>query len=93
MWKACNELEALGRIGSKRPRMIAVQAEGCARAAVSPSRRRTQRLRRPWTMPRARMACFSSPEGGATLAAYREARAEGMIGFEDRAMLSIARPA
>jgi threonine synthase len=30
MWKAFAELEALGLIGSRRPRMIAVQAEGCA---------------------------------------------------------------
>jgi len=30
MWKAFEELEALGLIGSKRPRMVAVQAEGCA---------------------------------------------------------------
>jgi len=30
MWKAFAEMEALGWIGSKRPRMIAVQAEGCA---------------------------------------------------------------
>ena len=30
MWKAFDELEALGLIGSKRPRMYAVQAEGCA---------------------------------------------------------------
>jgi len=30
MWKAFAELEAIGWIGSKRPRMIAVQAEGCA---------------------------------------------------------------
>ena len=30
MWKAFDELEALGWIGSKRPKMIAVQAEGCA---------------------------------------------------------------
>lgn len=30
MWKAFSELEAIGWIGSKRPRMIAVQAEGCA---------------------------------------------------------------
>ena len=30
MWKAFEELEAIGFIGSKRPRMIAVQAEGCA---------------------------------------------------------------
>jgi threonine synthase len=30
MWKAFAELEAVGLIGSKRPRMYAVQAEGCA---------------------------------------------------------------
>lgn len=29
MWKAFGELEALGWIGSKRPKMIAVQAAGC----------------------------------------------------------------
>ncbi len=29
MWKAFNEMEALGWIGAKRPKMIAVQAEGC----------------------------------------------------------------
>jgi len=30
MWKAFAEMEQLGWIGPKRPRMIAVQAEGCA---------------------------------------------------------------
>jgi threonine synthase len=30
MWKAFDELEAVGLIGRKRPRMYAVQAEGCA---------------------------------------------------------------
>ncbi|MFQ5985303.1 MAG: threonine synthase [Alphaproteobacteria bacterium] len=30
MWKAVQELEALGWIGSRRPRMVAVQATGCA---------------------------------------------------------------
>jgi threonine synthase len=30
MWKAFAELETIGFIGAKRPRMIAVQAEGCA---------------------------------------------------------------
>ena len=29
MWKAFGEIEALGWIGPKRPKMIAVQAEGC----------------------------------------------------------------
>ncbi len=30
MWKAFNELEELGWIGSGRPRLVSVQAEGCA---------------------------------------------------------------
>ena len=30
MWKAFDEMEALGWIGSRRPKLIAVQAEGCA---------------------------------------------------------------
>jgi len=30
MWKAFDELEKIGFIGSKRPRMVAVQASGCA---------------------------------------------------------------
>ncbi len=30
MWKAFDELETMGLIGSKRPKMIAVQATGCA---------------------------------------------------------------
>jgi threonine synthase len=29
MWKAFHEMEAMGWIGSKRPKMIAVQVEGC----------------------------------------------------------------
>lgn len=30
MWKAFDELEQLGLIGSERPRMVSVQSEGCA---------------------------------------------------------------
>lgn len=30
MWKAFDEMEQLGWIGSKRPRMVVVQAEGCS---------------------------------------------------------------
>jgi threonine synthase len=30
MWKAFDEMESLGWIGSERPRMVTVQAEGCA---------------------------------------------------------------
>jgi len=30
MWKAFDEMEAMGWIGSRRPRMVSVQSEGCA---------------------------------------------------------------
>src|SRR5258705_8238306 len=30
MWKAVDEMEQMGWIGSKRPRMVTVQAAGCA---------------------------------------------------------------
>ncbi|HEU4365835.1 MAG TPA: threonine synthase [Candidatus Krumholzibacteria bacterium] len=30
MWKAFDEMEALGWIGTKRPRMVSVQSDGCA---------------------------------------------------------------
>lgn len=30
MWKAFNEMETIGLIGPERPRMVSVQAEGCA---------------------------------------------------------------
>lgn len=30
MWKAFNEMEQIGLIGAKRPRMVAVQSDGCA---------------------------------------------------------------
>jgi threonine synthase len=30
MWKAFDEMQTLGLIGAERPRMVAVQAEGCA---------------------------------------------------------------
>jgi threonine synthase len=46
MWKAFAEMEALGWIGSERPRMVSVQAEGCApitRAYIEGSERA-----RPW---------------------------------------------
>jgi threonine synthase len=51
MWKAFAELEAIGFIGSKRPRMVAVQAEGCARWCApgrrATSTRRASRTRTP----------------------------------------------
>ena len=46
MWKAFNELEALGWIGAERPRMVCVQAAGCA-PVVRAFETQAQRIE-PW---------------------------------------------
>jgi threonine synthase len=46
MWKAFEELERLGWIGSKRPRMVVVQAEGCA--PIVRAFARGERHAEPW---------------------------------------------
>jgi len=129
MWKAFDELEALGWIGAKRPRMVAVQAEGCAPMvrAWEEGERHARRWENAQTIamgirvPQAvgdflildavrasngfatavsdadisqavddvgrKEGLLLCPEGGATLAAYRKARAEGRVKAEDRVML------
>ena len=47
MWKAFAELEAAGLIGAERPRLVAVQAEGCA--PVVKSFAAGERFAEPWT--------------------------------------------
>ncbi len=46
MWKAFAELEELGWIGSRRPRMVVVQAEGCA--PIVRAFERGERFAEPW---------------------------------------------
>ncbi len=46
MWKAFQELEALGWIRSRRPRMVVVQAEGCA--PIVRAFERGERHAEPW---------------------------------------------
>ncbi len=46
MWKAFQELEALGWIGSKRPKMIAVQAAGCQ--PIVRAFEHNERVSQPW---------------------------------------------
>jgi threonine synthase len=47
MWKAFAELESLGWIGSRRPKMIVVQAEGCA--PIVRAFKRGERFAEPWS--------------------------------------------
>jgi threonine synthase len=129
MWKAFDELEKLGWIGSKRPRMYAVQAEGCAPivrafergeehaerwedAATVAAGIRVPKAVGDFLILRAvresggkalavsdaaileavddcskRDGLLLCPEGGATLAAYRKALAEGLVDAEERVVL------
>jgi len=119
----------LGWIGSERPRMVAVQAEGCAPIvrAYEEGERHARRWEHSHTIaagirvPQAvgdflildavrasggfaiavsdaaivqavddagrKEGLLLCPEGGATLAAYRKARAEGLVNADDRVLL------
>jgi len=129
MWKAFDELERMGWIGSKRPRMYAVQASGCApivrafEAGVEHAERwedadtiamgiRVPRAVGDFLILRAvresggkavavgdpailravddcakKDGLLLCPEGGATLAAYREALATGEVDEEEQVVL------
>lgn len=129
MWKAFDEMEQLGWIGSARPRMFAVQASGCApivrafeagvehadrwedahtvaagirvpRAvgdflilrAVRESGGRAVAVGDPAILKAVDDAARNDglllcPEGGATLAAYREAVKTGLVDAEETAVL------
>jgi len=129
MWKAFAEMEALGWIGSKRPKMFAVQASGCAPIvrAFEAGEEHAERWEDASTVaagirvPRAvgdflilravresggramavgdpailkavddcarKDGLLLCPEGGATLAAYREALRLGLIDEDESAVL------
>ncbi|WP_210356907.1 threonine synthase [Sphingomonas beigongshangi] len=129
MWKAFDEMEALGWIGSERPRMYAVQASGCApivrafEEGVEHAERwedahtvaagiRVPRAVGDFLILRAVRASGGKalgvgdpailkavddcarqdglllcPEGGATLAAYREALRTGEVDAEEKVVL------
>lgn len=129
MWKAFDELERLGWIGAKRPRMYAVQASGCAPIvrAFEAGEEHAERWEDAATVaagirvPKAvgdflilravresggkalgvgdpailqavddcakKDGLLLCPEGGATLAAYREALRTGEVDEEERVVL------
>jgi threonine synthase len=63
LWKAFQELEAMGLIDGRRPRMVAVQSEGCAPSSApsswAPGSRRPGRTR-----PRGPAGSVSPPQWG-----------------------------
>src|SRR5439155_2971197 len=129
MWKAFDELEAIGLIGSRRPRMFAVQAEGCApivrafengdecaerweHAATVATGIRVPKAVGDFLILRAVRESGGAaiavpeeailqavedaarddgfllcPEGGAVLAAWRQALERGLVGKDARALL------
>jgi threonine synthase len=129
MWKAFDELEAVGLIGPERPRMYAVQAEGCApivrafekgeefaerweHAATIATGIRVPKAVGDFLILRAvrdsggaaiavpEEAILEAvddvarddgfllcPEGGAVLAAWRQALALGLVGASERVLL------
>lgn len=129
MWKAFAELEAIGFIGAGRPRMVAVQASGCAPIVrafeageeTAPRWEGARTVASGIRVPQAigdflilravresggfalavsdqsivdavdevarKDGLLLSPEGGATVAAYKQALAAGRIGREERVVL------
>jgi threonine synthase len=59
MWKAFAEMEALGWIGARRPRMVSVQAEGCA--PIVRAFERGERFAEPWQNARTAAAGLRVP--------------------------------
>ena len=129
MWKAFDEMEGIGLIGSKRPRMYAVQAEGCApmvrafekgeefaerweNAATVATGIRVPKAVGDFLILRAVRESGGAaiavsedailqavedaarddgflfcPEGGAVLAAWRQARQRGLVSENERVLL------
>ena len=59
MWKAFEELEALGLIGPERPRMVSVQSEGCA--PIVRAFEAGERFAQPWEDARTRASGIRVP--------------------------------
>jgi threonine synthase len=87
MWKAFDEMEALGWIGSERPRMISVQAEGCA-PIVDAWARGLERAE-PWTDARTVASGLRVPRAIGDFLILRAVRASGgaAVAVSDAAML------
>jgi threonine synthase len=84
MWKAFDELEALGFIGPERPRMVAAQAEGCA--PIVRAFERGERFAEPFENARTRAAGLRVPSAVGDfliLAALRESGGTAVAVDED----------
>ncbi|MEW6093779.1 MAG: threonine synthase [Chloroflexota bacterium] len=88
MWKAFEELETLGWIGPKRPRMVSVQAEGCA-PVVQAFQRGAERTE-AWPNARTIAAGLRVPNAFADRHILRALRASGgtAVAVPDEEILS-----
>jgi threonine synthase len=90
MWKAFDEMEAMGMIGAPRPRLVSVQAEGCAPVAKAFAEGAS--TTQPWPSPRtdAYGLRVPSPIGGfLCLRALRETSGTA-VGVPESAITSAA---
>jgi threonine synthase len=87
MWKACAELEELGWIGSARPRLVSVQASGCAPIVKAFAENKTSA--EPWQNAHTVASGLRVPQAVADflmLKALRESRGTA-VSVSDEAML------
>lgn len=92
MWKAFEELEALGWIGAKRPRMVTVQASGCAPIvrAFAQGKEKAE----PWPDARTIASGLRVPQAVADflmLRALRESRGTAVSVSDDEMLAEISR--
>jgi threonine synthase len=103
MWKAFAELEALGLIGPERPRMVSVQAEGCA--PIVKAFESGERFAEPWEDAHTRASGIRVPsavgdflildalrESGGTAVAVDEASIADMQTFAGRMGMGYVSP-
>ena len=93
MWRAFGEMEALGWIGAERPRMISVQAEGCAPLVRAFEAGRAEA--EPWDNPRTRVPGLRAPRVLADFLCLKAIRESGgvAVAVPDEAMFEAQREA
>ena len=90
MWKAFEEMEALGWIGSARPRMFAVQATGCAPIVRAFAKGADKA--EPWENPRTRASGLCVPRSLADtliLKAVRESRGSALAVEDEKSFEAV----
>ncbi len=93
MWRAFGEMEALGWIGAERPRMISVQAEGCAPLVRAFEAGRAEAD--PWENPRTRVPGLRAPRVLADFLCLEAIRESGgtAVAVSDEAMFEAQKEA